>query len=147
MKASVLIRLTYDMRRGLITGVLASQRLAVAAQPSHGSLQEWEKLQELRTGRWTPTDNIFDLPSKDIAGAGAMGGTAVLRRVGSGSTSASAAHRSPSIAIDGPGGGFYIHGWPPCSLAGCLVVSRGWEELWRTLAREGERSVDFYVAR
>jgi hypothetical protein len=147
VKASVLIRLTYDLRRGLITGVLASQRLAVLAQPSRGLVQEWEKLQELRTAGWIPTDYIFDLPSKDIASAGAMGSTGIVTRVGRGSTNASAAHRSPSIAIDGTSGSFYIHGWPPCNLASCLVVSRGWEELWRALAREAERSVDFYVAR
>lgn len=146
-EAIVLIRLTYDLRRGLITGVLAGQRFAVLAQPSQGSVQDWEKLQELRTGKWTPADHTFDLPSKGRAGAGAMGGTGILSRVGSGSTSASAVHRSPSIAIAGPGGGFYIHGWPPCNLADCLVVSRGWAELSGAIAREAKLSVDLYVTR
>lgn len=134
------IRLTYDVRRGLITGVLAGQRLTVLAQPSQGSVQEWEHLQELRTGAWTSADYGFDLPSNDTAPTG------VVRRVGSGSPSASAAHRSPLITIAGARGGFHIHGWPPCALASCLVVSRGWEELSRALAREGNRSLEFYVA-
>lgn len=134
------IRLTYDLRRGMISGVLAGQRFTVLAQPSQGSVQEWEHLHELRTGAWTPTDYGFDLPSKGTAPTG------VVRRVGTGSTSASAAHRSPLITIAGPSGGFHIHGWPPCDLASCLVVSRSWEELSRALMREGEQSVDFYVA-
>src|SRR5262245_58908390 len=120
--------------------MLGGQRLAVVAQPSQGSVQEWENLQELRAGAWTPTDYGFELPSTGTAATG------VVRQIGSGSTSVSATHRSPLITITGPSGGFHIHGWPPCDLASCLVVSRGWEELSRALAREGEQSVDFYVA-
>jgi hypothetical protein len=135
----VLIRLTYDLRRGLITGVLSGQRMTVLARPSQGSLQEWENLQELHAGAWTPTDYGFDLPSKGTVATG------VVRRIGSGSTSVSATHRSPLITITRPSGGFHIHGWPPCDLASCLVVSRGWEEFSRALARDGEQRIDFYV--
>src|SRR5262245_44351002 len=120
--------------------MLAGQRLTVLAQPSQGSVQQWENLQDLHTGAWTPADYSFELPSEGTAPTG------VVRRIGSGSTSASAAHRSPLITITGPSGGFHIHGWPPCDLASCLVVSRGWEELSRALVREGGQSVDFYVA-
>jgi hypothetical protein len=142
------IRLTFDLRSGLITGAVAGRRVELPAQPSQGSVHDWEKLQELRTGAWTPTDHTFDLPSSSSnVGAGATDTTGVSTRIGSGSTIASPEHRSPSITIAGPAGGFHIHGWPPCNLAGCLVVSRGWEELSRALARESERSVDFYVTR
>jgi len=136
----VAIRLTYDLRRGLITGVLGGQRLSVLAQPSQGSVQEWDHLHELRAGAWSSVDYSFDLPSKDTSPTG------IVRRIGGGSTSVSATHRSPLITIAGPSGGFHIHGWPPCDLASCLVVSRGWEELSRALVREGEQSVDFCVA-
>ena len=142
------IRLTYDLRRGVITGVVGSQRLELPTQPSQGSVQDWAKVQELRTAAWTPADHAFDLPSSArIVDAGAIDTTGVATRIGSGSTNASAEHRSPSITITGPAGGFHIHGWPPCNLAGCLVVSRGWDELSRALASESERSVDFYVMR
>ena len=134
------IRLTYDLRRGILSGMLAGQRLTVLAQPSQGSVQEWENLQELRTGALTFADYSFELPSKGTSLTG------VVKRVGGGSTSVSATHRSPLITIAGPSGGFHIHGWPPCDLASCLVVSRGWAELSRALVREGEQSVDFYVA-
>jgi len=133
------IRLTYDLRSGLITGVVAAQRFEVPAQPSQGSVHDWEKLQEFRAGAWNPTDNTFDMPSSTRTG--------IATRIGMGSTNASAEHRSPSITIAGAAGGFHIHGWPPCERAGCLVVSRGWDELSRALAREPERSVEFYVTR
>src|SRR5262245_9154605 len=121
------IRLTYDQRSGLITGVVGGERLELHAQPSQGSVHDWEKLQELRTGAWTPADHAFDLPtSTRPLGAEAIGSTSVATRIGSGSTNASAEHRSPSITIAGPRGSFCIHGWPPCNLAGCLVVTRGW---------------------
>ena len=132
------ISLTYSLRTGLITGVVAGQRLQLLAQPSQGSVYDWQKLQELRVGAVALSDHSFDLPSS--TGAGAV-------RIGSGSTNTSAVHRSPSITITGSTGGFHIHGWPPCDLAGCLVVSRGWDELSRALARERESSVDFYVTR
>ena len=133
------ISLTYDLRSGLITGVVAGQRLELVVQPSQGSVYDWEKLQELRTGAWTPADHAFDLPSSTL--------TVNATRIGSGSANDSAVHRSPSITITGANGCFDIHGWPPCNLAGCLVVSRGWDELSRALARERERGVDFYVTR
>jgi hypothetical protein len=146
IEATVPIRLTYDLRRGVITGVVGSQRIELPAQPSQGSVYDWVKTQEIRTSTWTPADHAFDLPSSTrTIDAGAIGATGVATRIGSGLTNASAEHRSPSITITGPAGGFHIHGWPPCNLAGCLVVSRGWDELSRALAREGERSVDFYV--
>jgi hypothetical protein len=134
------IRLTYDMRGGVITGVIAGEHLELTVQPSLGSVLQWEREQQLRSGAVTLWDHSFELPSKD-------GGTPIVRRVGSGSTSAPTVHRSPSIAIAGPSGAFYIHGWPPCNLAGCLVVTRGWDALSRALARETEQSVDFFVAR
>jgi hypothetical protein len=142
------VRLTYDLRRGVITGVVGRQRLELPTQPSQGSVHDWEKLQEIRTPAWTPADHVFDLPSSTrTVGAGVSGTTGVATRVGHGSTNASPEHRSPSITITGPSGPFHIHGWPPCNLAACLVVSRGWEELSRALAREREHGVDFYVTR
>ena len=118
------------------------QRLELPVQPSQGTVHDWGKLQELRTGAWTPADHGFELPSSTrTAGAG------VVTRVGGGSTNASPEHRSPSITIAAPSGAFYIHGWPPCNLAACLVVSHGWDELSRALARERDHSVDFYVTR
>ena len=135
------ISLTYNLRTGLITGVVAGQRLQLLAQPSQGSVYDWQKLQELRVGAVTLSDHSFELPSSTpVTSTGAV-------RIGSGSTNTAAVHRSPSITITGSAGGFHIHGWPPCDLAGCLVISRGWEELSRALAREQEHSIDFYVAR
>jgi hypothetical protein len=134
------IRLTYDMRSGVITGVIAGEHLELSVQPSQGSVQQWQHGQQLQAGAYTASDHSFELPSKSV-------GTPIVRRVGSGSTNAPTAHRSPSIAIAGPHGGFYIHGWPPCNLAGCLVVTHGWEALSRALSRETEQGVDFYVAR
>ena len=134
------IRLTYDLRRGVISGVLAGERLELPVQPSRGSVLEWEKTQEIRSGAVTLSDHTFDLPSTGVS-------SPIGTRVGSGSTTAPSLHRSPAIAIVAPHGGFYIHGWPPCDLADCLVVTRGWETLSRALARETEQSVDFYIAR
>ena len=135
------IQLTYDMRGGVITGVIAGERVQLPVQPSQGSVLDWEKTQEIRSAAVTLSDHTFDLPSTTGTGS------PVVRRLGSGSTSTPSAHRSPAIAIAGPRGGFYIHGWPPCNLAGCLVVTRGWDALSRALARETEQSVDFFVAR
>jgi hypothetical protein len=49
--------------------------------------------------------------------------------------------RKSVVLVDDGGGGFLIHGWPPCNGRRCIVVTHGWEGLLTALAKEGGGSI------
>ena len=157
--------LIYYWRRGLLAAVAAGKTFHVATHQTETAIQDWEKVQEIRTGRVTLWDHCFETPpiSGHPIGAARPAG-AVIHRIGiessdvdkldvydypgehaqrfdSSSPTASRAlhpHAGGMVYVGGKRRGICLHGWPPCELRTCIFVKQQWDELFRAVAEEKE---------
>jgi hypothetical protein len=160
------VSLVYRWRRGFLTAVAGQRLVQAATRPVPSEIHDWEKLQELRTGRVTLWDHCFErIPSNVIPGAASAG--PVLHRIGvepdgvdkletydypgvyaqrfdgvnrGGDDRAPHRHDGAAIYVAGKRGGTFIHGWPPCNLGICVVVVQQWEPMFQAIAAEAELS-------
>jgi len=128
--------LTYHLRSGLVSAVVGRKLFWLPTQQNRSRVAAWEHQYEFRPGQYTRSDHTFVLPRE--------GNTSRVRRPASRVSARSVkqrphhAHAGPAIFIESRNAGFYIHGWPPCNLRGCIVVSSGLDALIDALASEDQ---------
>jgi hypothetical protein len=133
------VRLTYAFRTGALTGIAGPRRIQLLAHVTPDRVAAWEKQQEIRSGRWTPSDHTFAVPGQPVSPGRAL---CLLPAAPSRSAfSCTAAKRGPALFVDDGMGGCFIHGWPPCSCARCIVVPHGIEDLVSAAATGGTLTI------
>ncbi len=173
--------LTYQLRKGLIAGVVAGKHFNLFTYQDQSTVVAWEGRHEFHPGKITLWDHSFERLNKDIRSgksitdsvlAGKVGHklkigdngklevydwpeTQVGRFEGTGGRSAPGrvaprpkrnlhhSHCGPAVFIKDEGSGFYIHGWPPCNIKRCIIVTHQWDVLFKALAEEGH--LNFYI--
>src|SRR5262245_25535725 len=136
--------LTYHVRAGQLIAVAAGRVFHVPTHKNPSRVMNWEKVQELRPGKYTLWDHCFEMPHEYPhlrSVANGTPGEAVIQRLSLGTASPAAIQlglydwpgeyaqrfdpvpNRPSVPHNHPGsavyvgdfqGGVYIHGWPPC---------------------------------
>jgi hypothetical protein len=162
-------QLVYHWRRGRIDIVSAGKSFHLPTLHTAASIGAWEKVQELRPGKVTLWDHCFERPHENVGGDRAIPEPVAAGRVthrigietsdkletydypgdyaqrfdgvnpgGSGRTP----HQHPGavIYVGGKRRGTYIHGWPPCNLKMCVVVTQQWDQLFEAIVAEKELS-------
>jgi len=130
--------LTYHLRSGLVSALVGRELLRLSTQQNPLRVQAWEHQYEFRPGQYTLCDHTFVLPRE--------GNTSRLHRPASQAPPKIVGHRphhahfGPAIFIENGNVGFYIHGWPPCNLSRCIVITGGLEALIDALALENQLS-------
>ena len=129
-------QLTYHLRGGVIVATAAGQRFVLPVHQGAGAdLGSWTRVQGLDL-EWEVTDYSVQ---------GTSGPRTRLRRkprsLPPPHDCSQCAKGARVIFVDDGGTGFFIHGWPPCNPRRCIVLSHGWENLLRALAREGAGSI------
>lgn len=125
------VRLNYAFRTGTLTGVIGNRSIYLLAPPTMGHVFAWEKQQEIRSGGWTFSDHTFVPPGgSEARGRVLLLSTASGRSARPSSTSSCDAPMPlRRFFVDDGAGGCFIHGWPPCRSARCIVLPHGIEEL------------------
>jgi hypothetical protein len=129
--------LTYRLRRGIVSAVVGGEffHLPTGQDPSH--VAAWEHQHDFRPGQYTLWDHTFVLPrAHGEIEMSAMGRAAPQTRCKIARQHPGHAHFGPAILIGNGHVRFYIHGWPPCNLKRCVVITYGPEVLLNVLAAE-----------
>jgi hypothetical protein len=136
--------LTYHLRSGIVSAAAGGELLHLPTQRDPSRVPAWEHQYEFRPGQYTLWDHTFVPPHAHTRVETPIMGRA--ERQLSGKTARhcpSHAHFGPAIFIGDKRTGFYIHGWPPCNLQRCVVITQGLEVLFDALA--GENQLSFCV--
>ena len=127
------VRLNYAFRTGTLTGVAGNRPIYLFAHTTPAHVLEWAKQQEIRSGVCTLFDHAFDLPVKSGARGRGLPPSTPTGRISSvapsGATSCDAPVSVRRFFVDDGIGGCFIHGWPPCRSARCIVLPHGIEEM------------------
>jgi hypothetical protein len=127
------VRLTYAFRSGTLTGVVGNRPIYVFARTTPDHIHAWEKQQEIRAGACTLFDHTFVLPDKSGAPDRGLAQSPLSGRVAAVATSDARSCDAPLYVrrffVDDGVGGCFIHGWPPCRLARCIVLPHAIEEI------------------
>jgi hypothetical protein len=120
------VELTYAFRSGTLAGVAGRATIRVFARVTPDHIAGWEKQQELRVGKWTPSDHVFVPPggpdqAKRVLRLSKPTGPAFV----STSSVCNAPNRSNGVFVDDGAGGCFIHDWPPCRCARCILLPPG----------------------
>jgi len=136
--------LTYHLRSRTLSAAVGGELLHLPTQRNPSRVAAWEHQYEFRPGQYTLWDHTF-VPPRAHEGvetspmgraAGQLSGNIARHRP-------SHAHFGPAIFMGDRRVGFYIHGWPPCNLRRCVVITHGMEVLLNALA--GEDRLSFCV--
>jgi hypothetical protein len=131
--------LTYCPRARVVSVSVRGERLLLPTY--HHPANSWTHQYEFRPGKFTPTDYSFELPdaggSRQASGRRTHVDNAVLtiHERAARPPQVKAVHRpvhahaGAAIFINDEDGGFFIHGWPPCNLRRCVVITQGWDSL------------------
>jgi hypothetical protein len=133
--------LTYHLRSGIISAAGGGELVHLPTQGGASRAAVWEHQYEFRPGQYTLLDHTFVPPGAH----GAVDRTPMGRATGQRSCNIARhrpghVHFGPAIFIGDRRVGFYIHGWPPCNLKRCLVITHGLEILFNALAGEDQLS-------
>jgi hypothetical protein len=126
------IRFSYAFRTGTLSGAAARCLVQVTTRSSADHIAAWAKQQELRAGQWNPYDHTF-VPPGGRAALGRvlrlsrMTGPAIASR--SFARACDAVNLADALFVDDGAGGCFMHGWPPCRCARCIVVPHGMGEI------------------
>ena len=126
------VRLNYAFRTGTLTGVAGNRPIYLFARTTPDHIHAWEKQQEIRMGSCTLFDYAFDLPEKSGTGGQARRLPTPSGRVltvPSATTTCDATPLARRFFVDDGAGGSFIHGWPPCRCARCIVLPHGIEQM------------------
>lgn len=126
------VRLTYAFRTGALTGVVGNRPIYLFAHTTPDHVIAWEKQQEIRAGSCTLFDYGFDLPEK--SGTGVQTGrlptpSGRVLTIPTGTRACDATPLARRYFVDDGAGGCFIHGWPPCRCARCIVLPHGIERM------------------
>ena len=127
--------LTFHPRRALLEATAAGLTFQVPIHQDHTRVTAWEHVFEMRPGRHTVWE-IHDYPG---AYAQRFDG------VDKGGGDAPHTHPGPALYVGARSGGIYIHGWPACNRASCLIVLQQWDRLRLAIARETSLSFGVFV--
>jgi hypothetical protein len=75
-------QLCYRPREGIVSGVVAGKLFRLPTQRDQARITAWEKQQELRSGKVTRWDHVFESPHRDIERARSLAGTSPAGPVG-----------------------------------------------------------------
>ena len=161
--------LTYHVRAGQLGAVAAGKVFHLPTHQDPSRIVAWEKVQELKSGKYTLWDHCFEPPDQHAGRldslTGGMPAQTVIQRVSLVSRSPEklgsydwpgeyaqrfdGADNRPGVQHNHPGSavyvgnrqaGVYIHGWPPCTLKRCIVVLHQWDDMRSAIASEAELS-------
>jgi hypothetical protein len=133
--------LTYHLRSRIISAAVGGKLLHLPTQRHPSRVPDWEHQYEFRPGKYTLWDHTFVSPgAHDGVDTSPMDGANRHRPCKIAPHRPSHAHFGPAIFIGDRRVGFYIHGWPPCNLKRCLVITHGLEVLLNALAGEDQLS-------
>ena len=128
--------LIYYVRTGVIAGTAGGQSFNLPAQTGTGAdLGGWAKV----TGLEVSWEVVNYSANTQRVGTLQLATSLPLPQDAS-SCSHFSALKGLALVADSAGG-FFIHGWPPCVGRRCLAVSRGWDTLLSSLARERRGSL------
>jgi hypothetical protein len=83
-------------------------------------------------GKWNPYDHTFVPPGgREMRG---RPGSILHRRV-------RCPRRERALFVDDGVGGCFIHGWPPCRCARCIVLHHGLDELGSAVGSGGTLTI------
>jgi hypothetical protein len=159
--------LTYRPREGMLFGTVAGRTIRLATLRNQPALEMetwrqaaqsgtgvtgWPKLQEIRTGKTAgPVEHSLTvgqgaaLEVYDYPGAYAQRFDGVDGRGGAGGSNHPQHRRVVWVTLGSrtrfPGGGFHLHGPPPCGNPRCIVIGQDWESLFHALKAAGRLSV------
>jgi hypothetical protein len=136
---------TYHPRAKVLDVVVGSKRFLLPTHQDHPEIAGWEHQHDLVSSKYSTTDYDFIFPAGAQARRGhtCAAATAAIsparhRPSGQpplrGKTRPIHAHLGAAIFIKDEHDGFFIHGWPPCNLRGCVVIISGWDDLFNALA-------------
>jgi hypothetical protein len=127
------VRLNYAFRTGALTGIAGHRPIYLFAHTTPAHVLEWAKQQEIRPGACTLFDYGFDLPEKSGTLTQSprlpIPSGRVLIAGPSGAPTCDAPRLVRRFLVDDGAGGCFIHGWPPCRCARCIVLPHGIEEM------------------
>ena len=153
--------LIYHWRRGFLSALTAHQNFQVQTYQTQSRIDDWQKVQELRVGKFTLWDHCFERVFPSGAGVGPVAyrigieaaGTETLGTydfpgryaqrfdgVDPGGDRAPHYHSGAAVYVGGKRYGTYVHGWPPCTLRMCVVVTQQWAQLFEAITKEKELS-------
>ena len=134
--------------------IAAWRQAAQSAGAAAPRVMDWPKMQELRSGsvpagavqhRLTVAENaaleVYDYPGTD---AQRFDG---VNPGGAAGASANHPHHRRVVWVKFalktrfPGAGFCLHGPPPCSSPGCIVIVQDWDSLFQALKTAGKVSI------
>ena len=157
-------QLSYRPREGIVSGVVAGRLVRLPTQRDHARVTAWEKQQELRSGKVTLWDHVFESPhqhverAKPFAGASPAGPVVhkltVVKNAAldiydwpgeyaqrfDGVPLPNHRHRGSAVFVREQGG-FYLHGMPPCGNPRCIVVMHDWDFLFKALKQTRQLTI------
>jgi len=133
------VRLTYAFRTGALAGVAGTRLIQLSARVTPSHVAAWEKQQALRIAQWTPSDHTFDAPQGPDSPARVLRLSQVASRPAS--SQCTAVRTGPALFVDDRAGGSFIHGWPPCGCARCILLPHGIEDLVRAVRTGGTLTI------
>jgi hypothetical protein len=135
--------LTFYPRRALLEATASGQAFRVPVYRDPASILAWEKIQELRPGKFTLWDHAFELPGGELDHG-------VIRRVAletydfPGAGDAFHSHAGTALHVGTRSSGILVHGWPVCNRRTCIIVLQRWDDLRRAIA--GEKRALFSIS-
>jgi hypothetical protein len=75
-------QLCYRPREGIVSGVVAGKLVRLPTQRDQARITAWEKQQELRPGKVTRWDHVFESPHRHVERARSLAGTSPAGPVG-----------------------------------------------------------------
>jgi hypothetical protein len=75
-------QLSYRPREGIVSGVVAGRLVRLPTRRDQARIMAWEKQQELRPGKVTLWDHVFESPHPNLERAGPLAGTSPLGPAG-----------------------------------------------------------------
>jgi hypothetical protein len=150
-------QLTYRLRDGVLFGVVAGKSIRLATARDQVGMAAWHEavlMGDMTAARksvpgsppvgpaghkLTVAENaplaIYDYPGEyaqrfdGVDKGGAAGGLPNHR------------HRGRAVFVKAPGGGFYLHGPPPCGNPRCILIVQDWESLFKALQTTRQISI------
>jgi hypothetical protein len=158
-------QLSYRPREGIVSGVVAGRLVRLPTQRDQARIIAWEKQQELRSGKVTLWDHVFESPHEPLAGTSPAGPTGPKLTIaknatleiydwpgeyaqrfdginkGGGSDRPLPHHRHRGSAVYVREQGVCLHGMPPCGNPRCIVVTHGWDFLFKALKQTRQLTI------
>ncbi len=142
------IMATYQIQHGVLTGTVSGRHFRLPVYRNPFGITAWQKWVVAERGKVIQDAvsvgavghklkvsggglEVYDYPGSDAQRTN-ITGYQKRRRPENHS------HTGPTIFVREREGGFYIHGYPPCGIHRCIVLTDGWNEFFKALAHEAK---------